>query len=141
MVYWAQLDREAALILRQWSLLPIFRHARRRLWLGCRPSSLIFNIVQVLSINEWSNLLLETESIDERLLLLLDRVFIRAINRWLFKRKLVLFVLNLDRPYRLSLHHWRGHISVETHRVGAVLPIRHRAVLPNAWLCAAPLHV
>ena len=85
--------------------------------------------MQVLSVSKGDYLLLEAESVDERLLLFFDRVLIRAIDCRLFKREFILLILGLNRRLRLSLVHGCGHVPVETYCVRTVNAIGGSAVL------------
>ena len=92
--------------------------------LRCRPATLIFYLVQVLTILQGRYLLLEAQCIDQGLLLLFDGVLVRAIKGRLFEAELVFLVFeNLNRSVLLSMHHRRGDVSVETHGVCAVLAV------------------
>ena len=148
-IYWTELDGETALVFRKWPLdligtVPIVEmmmvvgETWRCLLLGGGPTSLVVYLMQVLlPINERYDLLLEAEGVDEGLLLLLDRVFVRAVDRRLLKGELTLLVFH----FRVFLgFDGRGDIPMEADCVSAVVPIGDRAVVAQAGLCPPALH-
>ena len=137
-----QLNRKATVIFRKWTdCISVLRQVRSGLLFSSGPAPLLLNLVQVLTICKWNDLLFEAERIDEWLLFFLDWVFIGPIYDGFLKRELILLILTFVGGQSFSLHHRSGHISVKTHCVSAVLSIRNCAVLAQTRLSSPALHI
>ena len=128
---WTELDCEAALILRYWFNLYFWKAG---CWIIlCRsPFRVVYH--NFIFFTQWSHfLLLEAESIDQWLFFLFNRLTMCHLNRWLFKGKVVLFIISLSDSYRIISAQCCWHIAMETNSISLVLSIRNSTAYSNTY--------